>query len=178
VGKISKRIQVHHLCRNTLCCNPGHLELVTPEEHLVRHAMDQHGRIALDPVVRFMDFIELSPDGCWNWTGALNKDGYGKFTSGNRPNRITHGAHRFSYCLFVNPIPSSLLLLHKCKNRFCVNPDHLEPSTKKELLRLSPRMVMFSNVLKTHCPQGHPLSGSNLHIDRRGCRRCRECNQD
>ncbi len=35
-GPIPAGMQVDHLCRNTRCCNPAHLELVTPRENTLR----------------------------------------------------------------------------------------------------------------------------------------------
>lgn len=43
-------------------------------------------------------------------------------------------AHRTAYELFVGPIPEGLELHHQCRNRGCVNPDHLEPATRQENL--------------------------------------------
>lgn len=37
------------------------------------------------------------------------------------------------------------------------------------------RKFVNQNVHKTHCPRGHPYSGSNLYIDPKGNRRCRAC---
>lgn len=31
---------------------------------------------------------------------------------------------------------------------------------------------------KTHCPSGHPYSGDNLYVDRKGARHCRACKTD
>jgi hypothetical protein len=45
------------------------------------------------------------------------------------------GAHRFAYLEFVGPIPDGLVLDHLCRNKKCVNPDHLEPVTNAENLR-------------------------------------------
>ena len=36
VGPIPERLHIDHLCRNTLCVNPDHLEPVTPGENFIR----------------------------------------------------------------------------------------------------------------------------------------------
>ena len=66
--------------------------------------------------------------GCWLWMGCVHKDGYAKISSGQN-------AHRVSYSLFVCEAPKGMDIDHKCKNRSCVNPDHLEAVTHKENVR-------------------------------------------
>ena len=95
--------------------------------------------------------ICVSESGCWEWTGALNGNGY-SCVGQNGASRL---AHRVSYELLVGPIPDGLTIDHLCRNRPCVNPSHLEPVTGAENTRR-----MFR--LQTRCVHGHPLSGENL----------------
>ena len=78
-----------------------------------------------DPEQRFWAKVDKrDPDECWLWTGALT-GGYGYFRA-DSPNTK---AHRFAYELLVGPIPSGMLIDHRCHNRACVNPAHLRTVT-------------------------------------------------
>jgi len=77
-------------------------------------------KLRRDPVPRFWGQVQKS-DGCWVWTGATSRGGYGQFGH----SRIVVYAHRFSWELHNGPIPAGLFVLHRCDNPPCVNPNHL-----------------------------------------------------
>jgi hypothetical protein len=63
--------------------------------------------------------------GCWPWPGSMREDGYGHIFRNGKHYR----AHRAVYQYFKGAIPAWLELDHTCRNKACVNPDHLEPVT-------------------------------------------------
>lgn len=75
---------------------------------------------------RHVDMTDPRSD-CWKWTARLI-NGYGTFTTVGRPVM----AHRASYMLHVGDIPTGHDVDHLCNVRHCVNPDHLEPTTRAE----------------------------------------------
>lgn len=68
-------------------------------------------------------------DGCWEWQGVVDKGGYGKFSATFNGKRRWTGAHRAAWLAFKGPLLGDLVIDHLCRNRRCVNPDHLEPVT-------------------------------------------------
>lgn len=59
---------------------------------------------------------------CWIWDGAIRLDGYGELRVDGRKTL----SHRYSYTLAHGSIPDGLVIDHKCYNRKCVNPEHLQ----------------------------------------------------
>ena len=76
---------------------------------------------------RFLSKIDTSTE-CWLWTEKLNNAGYGYFNLKGKG----IGAHRWSYIYHHGPIENNLEIRHKCRNKHCVKPDHLESGTHKE----------------------------------------------
>jgi HNH endonuclease len=82
-----------------------------------RIAWRQHGFTGASLAERLRSRIVVDPEtGCHNWTGTVGRAGYG---------RVQVSAHRLAYELAHGPIPDGLLVLHKCDNPVCCNPDHL-----------------------------------------------------
>ena len=124
--------------------------------------------------------------GCWYWTAAVDKDGYGRVKYG----KVMMRAHRLSYIIATKKdLSQSEKLDHtchsrakaicpggsECPHRRCVNPAHLEPVSTK--VNINRGHTGRNNASKTHCPAGHPYAGDNLTFKPNGGRRCRACHK-
>lgn len=103
---------------------------------------------------------------CWLWTGCLNPSGYGTFSFGRR----LHRAHRFIFIKVVRAVSQEYEVHHRCRNKACVNWNHLEAKKHPEHAKTHRR---------THCRRGHALTLANtyMNVERGGKtrRRCRLC---
>jgi hypothetical protein len=90
-----------------------------PMRYLRGHAGSwrEDGGYAIDPST-----------GCWIWQRSTSFNGYGQLWHDGRVQR----AHRVFYQIYVGPIPDGLQIDHTCRNRLCVNPDHLQAVTAIE----------------------------------------------
>lgn len=84
------------------------------------------------PRKTFAQRLELDEEtGCWNWTGAKTRDGYGNLKRGGK----SFSAHRYVFEKLVGPIPKGTCVLHSCDNPACCNPDHLRTGSAKDNIR-------------------------------------------
>ncbi len=144
------------------------------------------GRPPSPVIPRFMRFVKVLPNGCWEWQGKITIWGYGRFFYEG----VQVQAHRVSHILFKGPIPEGFDVDHQCHNkdlsckggvtcphRRCVCPDHIEATTEGENIRRGRN----HHKSLTHCAHGHPYDEKNTwwYTNKKGGRQryCMECNR-
>lgn len=118
---------------------------------------------------RFDARYKVAANGCWMWSGAKERWGYGRFYIGNR----SEGAHRASWMLHRGAIPNGLIVCHRCDTPACVNPDHLFCGTHAD--NNSDRSLK----LRSHAPFGkggrkRKLTVEQVEVIRSDNRSCAE----
>lgn len=114
---------------------------------------------------RFCTFIVVDEaTGCWNFSNQRG-DKHPKFGW----NGWTPQAHRVSW-FYYREDAVGRDLHHKCENKRCVNPDHLQPLTPKEHNKV--------HHLRTNdCTKGHLYTPENTYVypttGKRECLTCR-----
>lgn len=104
---------------------------------LARHSSTERGWVRGEPIKyvpthgaratrRGPDYVVDPATGCWEWQHQTIRNGYGRGSFGG----VAKLAHRHYYEQARGPIPDGTELDHLCRNRRCVNPEHLEPVTR------------------------------------------------
>lgn len=122
--------------------------------------------------LRFKNKI-IKNGSCLEWTGYVNPRGYGQVSYKGKNHKI----HRVVWQILRGPLDDKHID-HLCRNRRCVNVDHMEPVTKKENTL---RGISFSaiNAKKETCKNGHAFNrtykykGSKKSFNQRICDICR-----
>lgn len=149
---------------------------------------------------RFIKRINISKSGCWYMVGWHDRDGYAHFHKSKRQSK----AHRISYEFHKGIIPKGLTIDHLCKNKGCVNPEHLEAVSAQENSRRhnaegskqwwvalsdtdrqkfvdrvnkkASQIAAAKKLAATHCRRGHEWKPETTYIaPGSGYRRCNVC---
>lgn len=113
---------------------------------------------------RLVEKFDVDASGCWIWT-ASTRNGYGQVRTPGRAGTVI-GAHRAMYIEIRGAIADGLDLDHLCRNTLCVNPDHLEPVTRRENITRGTAPAAL-NARKSRCKAGHDLGPAQS--GRRAC---------
>ncbi|HBH59473.1 MAG TPA: hypothetical protein DEP82_14495 [Arthrobacter bacterium] len=143
----------------------------------------------MDIPKRIAHRVTINRNGCWIFTGAIDKAGYGviyKLGTGSGKGRRNEGVHRYTYRECVGEIPAGYDVDHACHNedkscpggedcvhRACCNPEHLRAATRGDNLRDGRGYDPI-----THCIKGHDVRDpdNQTRPDKRSGRvRCLTC---
>jgi len=113
-------------------------------------------------VFRFLSKIQITNE-CWIPNLKKRKDGYTVFTIKRTKEYF---GHRLAYSIFKGDLIDGLVIDHICRNKSCCNPDHLRQVTQSQNALENSESIMATNKIKTHCKNGHELSGSNLRLEK------------
>ena len=128
---------------------------------------------------RFWSKVEKT-DWCWNWTAYKDRGGYGRLSMKINGKWKGCRAHRVSLwlvgrCELKLKSRRTGLVDHICRNRACVNPDHLRLVTAKINTTENSLNLSAVNKAKKKCIRGHPFTKENTHVSPRNQRYCKIC---
>lgn len=128
------------------------------------------GNLTAAEAARFASKTERDND-CLLWTGPLDRDGYGGFYLRG----ATRRAHRVAWFDANGEVPEDFVVNHTCRQRSCVNPQHLQVITATENAMKDSTSPAYVNSQKTTCPKGHEYDAIEVSKNRRArvCTTCR-----
>lgn len=114
-------------------------------------------------------------NGCTEWIGSHDR-GYSKFSIRSG---VSVWVHRWTWEQANGPVPDGLELDHLCRNRGCVNPEHIEAVTHEVNTQRGKFLEHGSSA--EFCKNGHPRTPENRvgRKERRGVSgECKVCHRD
>jgi len=131
--------------------------------------------VSTEDVMRWYASLEFEEGtGCWLWRGALDGDGYGRFSLGG----VKYRAHRCAWRWLRGELAPEDTIDHldppgRAGRRLCVSPIHLRVCSMVENVMAGHGPTAL-NARKARCVRGHPFD----RIRPDGGRRCSACQRD
>ena len=122
--------------------------------------------------LKILSKTKVSNNGCWLWQGGKNSAGYGTIKN-NKKNYYVHRVMLFGVASYSNALQAN----HKCRNRSCLNPDHLYAGTSSQNALDAVLDGTHHNAKKTDCLKGHKLIPENIYKNAKGNRSCKACSK-
>jgi hypothetical protein len=135
---------------------------------------------AVPTATRLAAHLVRMPNGCLEWTGCTDPNGYGQISLNGKQAKT----HRVVWERAKGPIPAGLNVLHHCDNPPCCETDPTEGYPEGHLFlgtqldNIADMVAKGRNYIarpKSHCPANHPLNAANTYVAPNGKLRCRIC---
>ena len=79
-------------------------------------------------IERIKKNVSIGDGDCWIWKKSKNSAGYGQLSE----SKNYWMAHRYAYSCVNGKILDGLVIRHKCHNKACCNPEHLDIGTHRD----------------------------------------------
>lgn len=88
---------------------------------------------------------------CWQWLRQTRGNRYGKICPRRGTSKMVH---RWYWESLYGPVPVGMDLHHRCANRFCFNPAHLQPMSRRAHRFVEPNNMGWGLSVNS-CQRGH-----------------------
>ena len=111
----------------------------------------------MNPLQQIFEKVTV-PDGCWEWQGAKSTFGHGRVKQGGK----LLSPHRVVFEAFNGPLAEGELVLHRCDNPACVNPQHLFKGSHSDNMKDCVAKGRLSSQIDPSFTQGERRKTSKL----------------